>query len=283
MSGTTTPNYHFSLPTIGGNQDTWGNLLNANWTAADSAIHGLASGYLPIAGGTISGNLGVSGNLWVSGSLGVSGTLAVNGSRIVSTGANNSPSISVWNTTANWAGGFWVAAAGAIQFGLCAGNGTPSTPYGYLSSTSLGFAAGTVSITVNAGANSMCYGDATDFNVPGQAWKPGGGPWAATSDDRVKRNVQPYQAGLADICELAPIRFEYNGDGGTTDDGVTRYGLSAQATQPIMPELVHVMPVSRHTLPGQLATDLGPLTLALVNAIRELAERVAALEALRLA
>ena len=59
MSGTTTPNYNFALPTIGGNQDSWGNLLNANWTAADSVIHGLASGYLPLSGGTLNGNLAI--------------------------------------------------------------------------------------------------------------------------------------------------------------------------------------------------------------------------------
>ena len=63
MSGTTTPNYGFALPTIGGNQDSWGNLLNANWTAADSVIHTLASGYLPLTGGGISGSLTVAGTV----------------------------------------------------------------------------------------------------------------------------------------------------------------------------------------------------------------------------
>jgi hypothetical protein len=69
VSGSTTPNYGFSLPAIGGNQDSWGNLLNANWTAADSAIHTLASGYLPAGGGTLSGGLQVNGNLGATGSL----------------------------------------------------------------------------------------------------------------------------------------------------------------------------------------------------------------------
>lgn len=63
MSGTTTPNYSFNLPAIGGNQDSWGNLLNANWTAADSAIHNLASGYLPLTGGTLNGNLILNGRI----------------------------------------------------------------------------------------------------------------------------------------------------------------------------------------------------------------------------
>lgn len=67
MSGSTTPNYGFALPAIGGNQDTWGNLLNANWVAADSAIHGLATGYLPLTGGGISGSLTVAGNVSIGG------------------------------------------------------------------------------------------------------------------------------------------------------------------------------------------------------------------------
>ena len=96
-----------------------------------------------------------------------------------------------------------------------------------------------------------------NLTVVGNGFKPGGGSWAAASDDRVKRNARPYSAGLSDICDLLPIAFEYNGEGGTTDDGVTHYGLSAQATQPIMPELVFEMPASRHTLPGQLGDPAG--------------------------
>jgi hypothetical protein len=60
MSDTTTPNYGFTLPSIGASQDTWGNKLNANWAEADSVIYSLASGYLPISGGTLSGGLVIS-------------------------------------------------------------------------------------------------------------------------------------------------------------------------------------------------------------------------------
>jgi hypothetical protein len=113
----------------------------------------------------------------------------------------------------------------------------------------------------------------------GTAFKPGGGTWTATSDDRTKRDVADYGASLAEIEQLNPISYSYNGEGGTIDDGVTYYGLSAQATQPIMPELVTEAPPTKDSLPGQLSTQLGPLTLALLNAVKELAVRVAALEA----
>jgi hypothetical protein len=46
-----------------------------------------------------------------------------------------------------------------------------------------------------------------------------------------------------------------------------------------MPELVTEAPPTKDSLPGQLSTQLGPLTLALLNAVKELAVRVAVLEA----
>jgi hypothetical protein len=127
----------------------------------------------------------------------------------------------------------------------------------------------------------------------GNGFKSGGGAWAATSDDRTKRNVAPYASGLDEILQLEPIAYCYNGQGGTTDNGIVYYGLSAQATKPVMPELVIEMdqvkydlegqplPRADTMLEGQLGTELGPLTLALVNAVKTLAARVAELEAAR--
>lgn len=124
----------------------------------------------------------------------------------------------------------------------------------------------------------------------GNGFKPGGGAWAATSDDRTKQDVGPYASGLDEIMQIEPIAFRYNGKGGTPDDGKVYYGVSAQATKPVMPELVVEMthnaihPLSDATerdsdlLEGQLGTELGPLSLALVNAVKTLAARVAALE-----
>jgi hypothetical protein len=242
MSGTTTPNYGFSLPAIGGNQDSWGNLLNSNWTTADKAIHTLASGYLPITGG------GVSGNLTAGGSIFASQTVYANNSNMAMgpSGAN-----ALLQLSPNCY--FLLLASGVLSW--------------------------------NVPSAQLVFDASGNLNISGaNATKPSGSAsWIITSDDRTKRNVRPYSAGLADVCELAPIQYEYNGDGGTTDDGVTYVGLSAQATQPVMPELVKRLPASEHTLPDQLAIDHGPLLLAVVNALRELAERVTDLEAARLA
>lgn len=46
-----TTNYSWNLPTVGGNQDTWGDLLNANWTALDTLLGGVNATELAILDG----------------------------------------------------------------------------------------------------------------------------------------------------------------------------------------------------------------------------------------
>jgi microcystin-dependent protein len=43
MADATTPNYGFTLPTVGLDRDVWGDLLNANWTKADTLLQQVAS------------------------------------------------------------------------------------------------------------------------------------------------------------------------------------------------------------------------------------------------
>jgi hypothetical protein len=109
------------------------------------------------------------------------------------------------------------------------------------------------------------------------------GSWSTVSDPRLKTDMAPYASGLTQILALEPITYRYNGEAGTPcdDENVTRYGLDAQATQAVMPELV-----GEHG--GYLTLDNGPLIYALCNACKELkaentalAARVAALEGSR--
>ena len=39
----TTTNYTWNLPTVGGDQDTWGNLLNSNWSSLDTLLGGVTN------------------------------------------------------------------------------------------------------------------------------------------------------------------------------------------------------------------------------------------------
>lgn len=133
-----------------------------------------------------------------------------------------------------------------------------------------------------------------DISVVGSSWLAGahltggltvlGAPWAnqanfnVISDRRVKRNIVEYHRGLEAIRQLRPVAFEFNGAGGTPDDGVRRYGLVADEVAEVIPEMVGVRRVKLLS-EDEEATDvktlqLDPLTYALVNAVQTLAEEV---------
>jgi len=129
----------------------------------------------------------------------------------------------------------------------------------------------------------------SDLTISGaNAIKPGGGSWTAPSDARLKRDVSGYKSGLAQILALQPVQYQYNGRGGLPDDGRSYVGLDAGETEKVMPELVGSMMVTfDRTQAGEIpklpdteikTIDSSALTYALVNAIKELAARVAALE-----
>ena len=114
-------------------------------------------------------------------------------------------------------------------------------------------------------------------------FKPGGGPWSAISDIRIKENVETYTTGLDAVQALRPVTYFYNGKGGTVRSGRRHIGLIADEVLPVMPEMVGT--ISKlldpgDSVPTEIKTlDTTSLIFALVNCIKELAARVASLEA----
>ncbi len=108
------------------------------------------------------------------------------------------------------------------------------------------------------------HGDAS-LRVAGNAYKAGGGAWAATSDIRLKNVDGPYQAGLGEILALEPIRFHYK-EGNIRNEPSDRafIGLSAQAVQVVMPDMVSERD------DGYLDFDPSALPYALINAVKTL-------------
>ena len=143
--------------------------------------------------------------------------------------------------------------------------------------------------------------------------KASGTAWANPSDERIKEVVGDYETGLAEIIQLQPRRYVYKGNdtfGGPpgTDfanpdapravpattapyedsphyqmavDGTEVAGFVAQEVEVVMPAMVTQ---TTAYIDGAEVTDFRTLdttnlTLALVNAIKELAARVEALEA----
>ena len=81
---TTTTNYSFSLPAVGGDADAWGTLLNSNWTTLDSILNGDGASInidgITADGMTLTGTveLGVAGKITETvHELGTSGTIEI--------------------------------------------------------------------------------------------------------------------------------------------------------------------------------------------------------------
>jgi hypothetical protein len=213
-----------------------------------------------------------------SGNVSISGAIQSDNGRIISHGG--APSIVVFDGGS--AQGFWMGPS-ILYFGSATGDGGPAVTWGSLSAGAL-----------------VAYND-------GQ--KPGGGPWTALSDARIKNVESDYTQSLAEIIQLNPVNYTYKGNDTpvapthaldappTKDEPTVPYpnsahysaateqkkfvGLVAQEVKAIFPEMVKL---SDGYIDGQPVTDLHnldttPLIFALVNAIKELNARIEALEA----
>jgi Chaperone of endosialidase len=195
-----------------------------------------------------------------------------------------------------------IAATGVYGFVGCSaylGQNAPGTLYLYAQNTSAQYStiftsSGFLYFYQYVNANTQLgYFDYTgNFTITGPtASKPGGGSWAAPSDARLKRDIEPYTHGLDAICALEPISYCYNGLGGIRDDGTRFVGLDAAKVEPVLPEFVGRMMIKMHPTPAEdeasrhedpdteiLTLDPSALVYALVNAVRELKARIEVLE-----
>jgi hypothetical protein len=139
--------------------------------------------------------------------------------------------------------------------------------------------AGDITITPGAGHNLLLNS--------GVGFQAGGGPWLSLSDARIKTVEADYEAGLDELSELRPVVYTYNGADGASSLNAfaaqqrTRFvGLIAQEVEAVMPDMVTTR---NGVIDGQPVSDLRvlnttALTFALINAVKQLAQRVRALE-----
>lgn len=121
------------------------------------------------------------------------------------------------------------------------------------------------------------------FAIGGEGFKPGGGPWATTSDARTKKNIVPYLKGLDDVAQLDPIQYQYNGVFGTPNDdrwfvGFTADDILETAFADCVRPVKWEDPVT-HEVVEVLTLNMNELTYALLNSVKELNSKIAALEA----
>lgn len=114
------------------------------------------------------------------------------------------------------------------------------------------------------------------------AAKPTTNTWTIVSDERVKTNIQNYTKGLSEILQVRPITYDYNGLGGLPE-GPGGISIVAQELQSVLPECVgsydgYLDPADEE--PTKIFNYNGhAMTFVLINAIKELHTRIAALEA----
>jgi hypothetical protein len=143
----------------------------------------------------------------------------------------------------------------------------------------------------------------------GQAYKPGGGPWADSSDERIKNVIGEYTHGLDEVLALRPVKYTFKGND-TTDppsnaiydepvpkdtpvvpyknsghyqaakDGKEFIGLVAQEVEPLLP---HMVTKHKGFIDGEPVTDIRDLDttsliFTLINAVKQLNARIATLE-----
>jgi hypothetical protein len=104
--------------------------------------------------------------------------------------------------------------------------------------------------------------------------KASGTTWANPSDPRLKTDVGSYQRGLAEIIQLTPISYHLKSD----PDGPLCYGFDATAVKEILPECVSTarmkLDPADETETDVLTFDMHPVLVALINAVKELNEKV---------
>ncbi len=106
------------------------------------------------------------------------------------------------------------------------------------------------------------------------AGKPTSNTWTVVSDERLKENIQGFGDGLDVIKQINTISYELNGQAGTPK-GAKGIGVIAQQVKDIIPYTIKTF------LSGgeeYFSFDSSPLTFVLINAVKELDNKVRPLE-----
>jgi hypothetical protein len=171
--------------------------------------------------------------------------------------------------------------SGVVGVGHQGVYGASSTGIGVLASaqTDNGLRAYTSSTTAAAvsalspSSSGLAFYGGGGILITGSAEKPGGGPWTASSDARIKKDVKALQWGIEELRQVRPVTFKYNGLGGSQDDGREYTGVIAQELEKILPAMV----TSRKAKLKQSDSDETDIrivdpsafTYVLINAVKE--------------
>jgi len=278
---TFTTNYNFGLPQVGGDKNAWGQFLNQNWISIDTLLKtstDTANAALPRAGGTMTGFIVLNADP----------TAALHPvTKQYADAADTALSTRV--TTAQTRADTAFANAATAQSTADAKVPTTgdATKNGALSVTGALSTGGTFTSTgaittnggnVNFSSTSRIYGTATDIGF----YNPAGtvsckmtlasgdftasGNVIAYSDAKLKKNVETIKDAVAIVNRMRGVFYD------RIDTGVAQVGVIAQEMQEVLPQVVT-------SSDETLGVAYGNLTAVLIEAVKELSERVAKLEA----
>jgi hypothetical protein len=154
-------------------------------------------------------------------------------------------------------------------------SGSSETGNGIYSKT---FSSGTSAASVSADTpndSSLAYWGRGGIILTGTLTQKGGngGSWSGTSDSRVKKDVQDFRAGLAELERIHPKSFRYNGLAGTVDDGKQYVGVIAQDLEQIFPEMVSSRKAKLHKDDSQetdiKVVDPSNFMYVLINSVQD--------------
>lgn len=255
MADTTTTNYSFVKPEVGASLDTWGTKLNTDLDSIDSTVFTGLAGKLPLAGGTMTGNI-------------ASQSVIPKDAAGYTSGSNARP----WSSTITQQVTFADYATGTARATMIGSStGVAIT----LSTTPMGFSvlssAAAVLLNVTdtapvallrgfaAAAASTCTGNITALD------------FITTSDMRLKEDIQPIQHALDKVKHLLGVTYRWK------DGGAVGAGLLAQDLQVVFPAAVH-MTEHAELEGGQLGFSPGAVLGLVMAALQEIEERVERLE-----
>ncbi|MEO0037340.1 MAG: hypothetical protein RIQ59_551 [Bacteroidota bacterium] len=113
------------------------------------------------------------------------------------------------------------------------------------------------------------------------AAKPSTNTWTIASDSRLKENIQNYTKGLSAILSIRPVTYDYNGKAGFSKIK-GNIGVIAQEVQNIVPEGVSTFSAKLNTTDTSDTVlynfNSHAITYILINAIKELNQKISALE-----
>ncbi|HRD57328.1 MAG TPA: tail fiber domain-containing protein [Ferruginibacter sp.] len=142
--------------------------------------------------------------------------------------------------------------------------------------TSDGSRSNALTIFKNGNVGIMTAMPDARLSVNGNASKSGGGVWAAWSDARLKKNIVPYNAGLKEILQINPVRFQYNELSGEEDLDQNYVGIIAQEIEKILPSTITIKEDDHFK--DKRMFDGSELIYTLINAVKEQQQKIELLE-----